>query len=169
MLAITNNKGFGAFLPGLDEALSATALELRELLIATGVPGVLFRLSSEQASPSAGDRGRQAAALLIEALTSRGADTLLPAPETQNRAAAFLGALPSFVPLPEVIVEDDGEIGFDWHLSRRHMASVHVGSTPYIGFAALIGGRQLRGREPFVKGLPSTLNYVLTELYGRRP
>lgn len=168
MLTIAKNKGLGTFLPGLDEALSATAADLRELLIATGVPGVLFRLGAEQASPSAADRGREAAAVLVDALKSIATDAVLPTAETQNRAAAFLGALPSFVPIPEVVIEDDGEIGFDWHHSRRHMVSVHVGEAPYIGFAALIGAKQLRGREPFVKGLPSTLNYVLTEIYGQR-
>ncbi len=35
--------------------------------------------------------------------------------ETYDEAVRFLGALPSWLPTPEIVPEPDGDIGFEWN------------------------------------------------------
>lgn len=51
-----------------------------------------------------------------------------------ENAFRFIRALPEDVPLPEVSVDPDGEIDFEWY-SERSTASVSIGSELELSFA----------------------------------
>ena len=89
--------------------------------------------------------------------------------ETFERARRFAWMVPARTPVPDVLVEEDGEIVFDWQEARDRVLSVVVKKTPFLGYAALIGAEPLYGRVPFTGTLPETVLHVLARLYPAHP
>lgn len=56
-----------------------------------------------------------------------------------ERAVSFIRALPSDIALPEVGVDPDGSIAFDWMVSRIRVFSLSVGTTNRLAFAWIDG------------------------------
>ena len=150
------------------------------------VPGILF-------SPFDGAVSREAVELrqeLDEAITSRGSFTAGRYEEIESRlvhalqhatdegiyamrdslcrALAVMRSLPVHIPLPDVIVESDGEIGLDWDFGRRHVLSISVGEGPMLRFAALVNSEPVHGRVPFAGVLPGTISFFLNRLVASR-
>lgn len=107
-------------------------------------------------------------ARLLHALVNAASDVDAAAVgiDSLGRAAAFLWALPDWVPLPDVVVESDGEIGFDWDEGPRSVISVSIGEGPMIKYAALLGSEPIHGRLAFAGSLPATLSFLLDRLYA---
>ncbi|MDX2066122.1 MAG: hypothetical protein SFX74_10295 [Fimbriimonadaceae bacterium] len=64
------------------------------------------------------------------------AESYVPVDSATIRAATeFLYALPDDIPSPEIVVEDDGAMAFDWTFGRRHAISVSVYANNRIGYA----------------------------------
>lgn len=85
---------------------------------------------------------------------------------TFETANAFMSALPSSLGRPEISVEPDGEMAFDWQENPRRTLSINVGDGE-IGFAALIGTEAIYGRVPFVSTLPDTVALLLRKVVQR--
>lgn len=81
--------------------------------------------------------------------------------QTISQALALIDALPSWVPAPELAIESDGQIGFDWHCSRDRVLSLNVGPAGMIGYAALFGLESTYGRLPFASVLPERIRTLL--------
>ena len=92
---------------------------------------------------------------------------VLPA-STVFQALTLLDALPAWVPAPEITLESDGQIGFDWHLERDRMLSLNVGATGLLGYAAVIGLESSYGRIPFAESLPERVQTLLRLLVEKR-
>ena len=141
--------------PSLDGAVSSAGDELRESIRAA------------MATPS-DDEGRTAEILQrIRAALRKGteAEGVLVSATTFGRLCDLLSTLPAWIPLPEVVVESDREIGLDWYSGERDTLSVSVDDTGYVGFAALIDQEPLYGKLPFAGAFPKTLAYFLRRLY----
>jgi hypothetical protein len=52
-----------------------------------------------------------------------------------DRAIAFIRALPSGFPMPEIAVEPDGSISLDWIHGSRRVFSISVGMSERLAFA----------------------------------
>jgi hypothetical protein len=61
------------------------------------------------------------------------------------RAADLIRALPDNFPLPEITVEPDGEISFDWIESRNRLFSLSVGTGDRLAFAWVDGSESGHG------------------------
>ncbi|MGH9420827.1 MAG: hypothetical protein ACRD3J_12695 [Thermoanaerobaculia bacterium] len=59
-----------------------------------------------------------------------------------QHAEAFVRALPSNVPMPEVAAEPDGSISLDWIQSRTRLLSISIGISNRLAFAWLGGTDQ---------------------------
>lgn len=66
-------------------------------------------------------------------------------PSTYRHASQFLALLPASTPNPEIVVEDDGEIAFDWDLGPRRVFSVSVGRDGTLSYAGLFGIQKAHG------------------------
>ncbi|MGH8647228.1 MAG: hypothetical protein ACREX4_23325 [Gammaproteobacteria bacterium] len=64
---------------------------------------------------------------------------------TYRHASQFLALLPATTPAPEIVVEEDGEIAFDWDLSPRQVFSVSVGRDGTLSYAGLFGIQKAHG------------------------
>jgi hypothetical protein len=69
-------------------------------------------------------------------------------------AEALLRALPGSVPAPEISVDPDGEIAFDWTADRQHVFSISIGDNGILSYAGLFGGSKVTGREVFTGVFP---------------
>lgn len=85
--------------------------------------------------------------------------------ECFGRMFDVLRAIPSDIPLPEVVVESDDAIGLDWQSGRRQVVSLTVDGSGFVGFAALIGYETHHGRVPFHGDLPRTIADLLRRIF----
>jgi hypothetical protein len=105
---------------------------------------------------------RRVSAALHQASSS---DGTFASPEAIGRTIELLNLLPSTVPLPDVVVESDSEIGLDWDEGARRVVSLTVRDNPMVGFSALLGAEPLYGRTPFAGEVPRTIQFLLRRLY----
>ena len=89
-------------------------------------------------------------------------------PEALSRTLDLLNLLPPSVPLPDVVVESDSEIGLDWDEGVRRVVSLTVRNNQMVGYAALFGAEPMYGRTPFAGAIPQTIGFLLARLYPRR-
>ncbi len=72
-------------------------------------------------------------------------------------AYAFIDSLPSNIPMPDVSVEPDGEVSFDWICGARRQFSISLGTRNVMSYAGLFGSDKVTGSERFQGALPRTL------------
>ncbi|MDP9254533.1 MAG: hypothetical protein M3O66_06305, partial [Verrucomicrobiota bacterium] len=72
-------------------------------------------------------------------------------------AFIFIDAFPSHIPMPEVAVDPDGEISFDWFNAPRRQFSISIGSNNVLSYAGLFGSDKVSGSERFQGTVPKTL------------
>lgn len=82
-----------------------------------------------------------------------------------DEAVRFLEALPSWLPIPEIVPEPSGEIGFEWNLGKNQVFVVSVNGTNRITYAGLLGtGNKAHGTELFDGSIPQTIIDHLTRI-----
>ena len=89
--------------------------------------------------------------------------------QTISQALALIDALPPWVPTPELAIESDGQIGFDWQCSRDRILSLNVGPAGMIGYSALFGLESTYGRLPFAGVLPERIRTLLRLVLQETP
>ena len=128
-----------------------------------------LRASLREATRPPYDRGVEIYERVVNALTkAERQDGILITPQTFNRTRDFLASLPSQIPLPEVVVESESEIGLDWDESASRVLSLTVGDTPLVGFAGLFGNEPVHGKVVFAQEVPDTLRFFFGKLYPAR-
>jgi hypothetical protein len=154
--------------PGLlnpsDRAESHEAQRLRQ------IPSQSITSAS---SVSVEEPYRRAATAIIEAAQEasrpnwdgEGASPITPG--ALRQAFAFLDVLPITLSEPDVSVDPDGEISFDWSLGPGRALTASIGATGRISFAALIGASRLHGSYYLLDALPEPLAFALRQLHGR--
>jgi len=75
-------------------------------------------------------------------------------PSALNSAYAFIDAFPSNVPMPEVAIDPDGEVSFDWFSAPRRQFSISVGANNVLSYAGLFGHDKVSGSERFQGTIP---------------
>ena len=90
-------------------------------------------------------------------------------PVTQGavaQALAFLDVLPSTLSKPEVTVDPDGELSFEWYFGPRRALTASINASGRISFAALIGPRRFHGTDYLLDALPEPLTLALGQLHA---
>jgi hypothetical protein len=85
-------------------------------------------------------------------------------PASYRKAKSFLEALPTTAPFPEISVDGDGEVSFDWMFGRRKAITVSVGGNGRLTFAWMNGHRTYRGTDWLDDGIPSTIADAISNL-----
>jgi hypothetical protein len=137
------------FSPILDQGMSAAAHSVHRMVAAVFSPGLTV---------SEGVRG-VALQRLFAALRGDHRPSVLG--DTAKLALAVIEALPFGITPPEIVIEQDGEIGFDWQESPRKVLSLSIGPSGMIGYAALVGSEPIYGKAPFGGDLPETVAHLL--------
>jgi hypothetical protein len=82
-------------------------------------------------------------------------------PASIFHALRFAQALPQDWPTPEIVVESDGDIAFDWENGRRRLLTIAVAPNGIAGFSALIGHEPLHGKVLLTGGVPYTVAFLM--------
>jgi hypothetical protein len=69
----------------------------------------------------------------------------------------FARLLPMHVPIPDIYVDPDGEIAFEWYLGPRRVFSVTVRRNDELAYAGLFGVNKIYGVEYLDDELPETV------------
>jgi hypothetical protein len=138
------------FAPMLDEGMSAAARSVRGTVAAALNPG-----------PTVTESFRDVALQRLFAALRAAHNKPSVFADTARTAIALIESLPAGTTPPEVVIEQDGEIGFDWQESRRRVLSLTIGPSGMIGYAALVGSEPIYGKAPFGGHLPETVAHLL--------
>ena len=79
-------------------------------------------------------------------------------------ACRFLNALPSVIPTPEVGLDPDGEISFDWIVSRDRQLTVSISPEGELNYAGIYGAAVKHGRELFDDSVPHEIIEAIRRL-----
>lgn len=118
--------------------------------------------TDQTASPGSTERELHLSRNLMGALCDAIGDGCEAPTPALIRAREFMAALPDWVRVPDVVVDDNGSaISFDWYSSNQMVLSVHVDSRGIVGFAAVVNGVSSSGSEPFVGAIPAQVSDLL--------
>jgi hypothetical protein len=145
----------GIFEPFDSNAVSDEARRIR----------ILFNETRERllSSPSLGSSREECRNRLIDAYneaTTDGWDGYGASevkPSAIHIACIFIDSLPTNIPMPDVSVEPDGEISFDWISGARRQFSISLGERKVMSYAGLFGSDKVAGSERFQGLLPRIL------------
>ena len=85
--------------------------------------------------------------------------------EAWNVASRFLAALPADLPAPEVGIDPDGEVGFDWRGPNERVLTVSLANDGQLSYAGLFrGGATAHGTEMFEDVVPQTIIQLIKRL-----
>lgn len=76
---------------------------------------------------------------------------------TFSYALSFIDQLPLTYPLPEIAIDSDGEIAFEWDYEPRRIFSVRIGRDGWLSYAGLLGHASFHGAENMRNSIPSEI------------
>jgi hypothetical protein len=79
-------------------------------------------------------------------------------------AKAFIKALPTEAPVPELSADTDGEVALDWSFGPRRALTVSIGPTGRCTFAWVLGKRSNRGTDWIEDEIPASIASALRQL-----
>lgn len=85
--------------------------------------------------------------------------------DSYKNAFKFALSLPSNLPIPEIYVEPDGEVAFEWYEDKRKVFSISIGSKNQLAYAGLYGASKTYGVEYFYDDVPDVILSNIYRLY----
>lgn len=85
-------------------------------------------------------------------------------PRVSQLACRFLNTLPSAVPAPDVGVDPDGDISFDWSVARDRQLTVSLSPDGTLSYAGIFGAAARHGKEEFEDAVPQELVEAIRRL-----
>ena len=86
--------------------------------------------------------------------------------ETYSEARKLLRMMPSCLPMPDLSVEPDGEIAFEWYKDKYSVFVISVGGNNIITYAGLFGkSSKTHGVEYLADELPKVIIYNIQRLF----
>ena len=90
-------------------------------------------------------------------------------PATLSYALNFVSLLPSYFPLPEIAIDKDGEIAFDWDFEPRRIMSLRIGRDGTLNYAGLIGHSSFHGSEILRDNIPLAIYNGIKRIVDNSP
>ena len=100
---------------------------------------------------------RQVVDELREAVLEADEDFVGPDERTIAFALRFLEAFPTYLAVPEVGVDVDGDIFFEWIMGPRRRFNVAIQGSGTVTYAGIVGPARFYGREVFDDEIPSAV------------
>lgn len=82
------------------------------------------------------------------------------------QADNFIKMFPTYIPEPEVYIDDDLEFCFDWIGGRYKYLSISVGGSSFCHFAAVIGENKFHGKEYYINEFPKTIKSIIIDNFS---
>jgi hypothetical protein len=87
-------------------------------------------------------------------------------PDSWYLANEFFNTIPTTIPAPEVSLDPDGEISFEWYKDRNNIFSVSIGGDKMLTYAGVFGANKARGAEYFSGLIPQAIMENLLRIYA---
>ena len=78
-------------------------------------------------------------------------------PKAVVLALRLLSQLPTTIPMPDMAIDVDGDVAFEWNYGPRRIVSVRVGGDGTIYYAGLLGYSTFYGSEIPSEGIPDAV------------
>ena len=78
-------------------------------------------------------------------------------PSTVDYACIFASAIPPHLPVPEISVDYDGDIAFEWSTAPRKVFSVSIRRDGVLTYAGLNGADEEHGTSEIFSGMPARM------------
>ncbi len=86
--------------------------------------------------------------------------------DSYGYALNFALSLPSSIPVPEIYVNPDGYVTFEWYEAKRKVFTVIVGNRNELAYAGLYGGSRTYGVEYMYEEIPENIIGNINRLYS---
>ena len=86
---------------------------------------------------------------------------------SHQESLRFLDMLPGTTSAPEVAVDPDGMVAFEWHEEPRWVFSVSFETNGAIAYAGLFGNSKTHGTEYFGQAIPQSILDSIRRVYSR--
>jgi len=83
-----------------------------------------------------------------------------------NYALSFSLSLPPSFPVPEIYVNPDGYVTFEWYEGKRKVFSISIGNRNELAYAGLYGGSKIYGVEYMYEEIPENIIRNISRLYS---
>jgi hypothetical protein len=129
---------------------------------------LLRRLTAKALKPLALQSHSQAALNDLYTLQQEAAESgLCLTRETLETSKRFLLAWPKSLPIPELTLDTDGDVVFDWAGPNRNLVSVSLRHDGRIAYAAKLSPRRtMHGTEAFSDAVPESVVEAVRDLYS---
>ena len=87
--------------------------------------------------------------------------------QSYQNAIRFILSLTPDIPAPEIGVEPDGEVVFEWYGGKRKVFSISIGSRNELTYAGLYGISKTYGVEHFYGSITNTLSDNISRVFPR--
>ena len=87
--------------------------------------------------------------------------------QSYQNAIRFILSLSPDIPAPEIGVEPDGEVVFEWYGGKRKVFSISMGSRNELTYAGLYGISKTYGVEHFYESIPNTILDNISRVFPR--
>jgi hypothetical protein len=81
-------------------------------------------------------------------------------------AISFARMLPMHVPVPEIYIDPDGEVTFEWYLGPRRAFNITVTANDKLAFAGIFGVNKIHGVEYLGDELPETILDSISRIFS---
>ncbi|MDP2719619.1 MAG: hypothetical protein Q8P44_07305 [Dehalococcoidia bacterium] len=88
--------------------------------------------------------------------------------QSYKNSTRFILSLTPDIPIPEIGVEPDGEVVFEWYGGKRNVFSISMGSRNELTYAGLYGISKTYGVEHFYENVPDTLLDNINRVFSGR-
>ncbi len=85
--------------------------------------------------------------------------------DAYEEAKKIIDLLPSSIPVPEIVAEPTGDIGFEWYKEKGQVFALSVSGKHLIIYAGIFAGNKVHGSEYFGETLPPVIKQHLRRLY----
>lgn len=86
--------------------------------------------------------------------------------DSYREAIRFARSLPTTMPFPEIAIDPDGEVSFEWYERPRRVFTISIGSLNKITYAGLFGFNKVNGTEYFYDEIPKAILDNFDRLFG---
>ena len=84
-----------------------------------------------------------------------------------ENAIRFVLSLAPDIPTPEIDVEPDGEVVFEWYEGPRQVFSISIGSRNELAYAGLFGANKIYGVEYLYDDIPEVILDNVRRVFSR--
>jgi len=87
-------------------------------------------------------------------------------PYSYHLAKEILSQLPDRIPTPEITVDPDGELSFEWYNSKKRLIILSVGGDDALNYVGVIGRNREKGVEYFDGEIPERILVLFKRIFG---